>query len=88
MLSVKGIYDGEVAKPFQKVQMPKGVEVIITFLTEKEKKGEKRGFEGLPTDNRGKTPHSLEEVQALLASIREPLAQAIIEEREEREERP
>ena len=87
MLSVKGIYDGEVAKPFQKIQMPKGVEVIITFLTEKEKKGTKKWFEGLPTD-RGKTSHSLEDVQALLASIREPLAQTIIEEREEREERP
>ncbi|MBI2876736.1 MAG: hypothetical protein HYY20_07635 [Candidatus Tectomicrobia bacterium] len=79
MLSVKGIYDGEVAKPFQRVQIPKGVEVIITFLTEKEEKGGKRWFEGLPID-RGKMPRSLEEVQALLASIREPLTQAVIEE--------
>lgn len=83
MLSVKGFYDGEVAKPFKEVRMPKGVEVIITFLTEKKEEKGARWFETLPID-REKMPRSLEKVQTLLASIQTSLAQTIVEEREER----
>ena len=32
MLAIKGIYDGKVAKPLEKVAVPANVRVLITFL--------------------------------------------------------
>ena len=34
MLAVKGIYDGRVARPTEKIEMPEDVPVVITFLVE------------------------------------------------------
>lgn len=75
MLAVKGQYDGKVVRLFQPVEASKGAEVIVTFVEES------KWIHRLTTRHK---LCSLAKAQKLLSTLKAPLAETVIEEREER----